>query len=136
MVTSSITRPLPPAVADRLVKIAGLLASDQPGEVVAAARQATHILREHDCTWGELLQPIVRPPQAASAARPQHRLARHYEHIDWRVDAAACLRRADLLSDWEYRFVTKLFGFPRLSSKQTAVLVQLVERVRAAGGAA
>jgi hypothetical protein len=134
MVTSSITRPLPPAIADRLVKIAGLLASDQPGEVVAAARQATRLLREHDCTWGELLQPIVLP-QPASPTRPRHHPAPRYEHVDWRAAAAACLRRSDLLSDWEHRFVADLRGFQRLSPKQTAILVQLIERVRAAGGA-
>ena len=132
MIASTIQR-LPPAVADRLIKVIGMFGSAHDGEVVAAARQATRLLREHDCTWAELLEPIVLPPPPA---RPRPYPAPRHGHIDWRADAAACLARADLLTDWEHRFVANLLGFRRLSPKQTAVLTELVERVRAAAGGA
>jgi hypothetical protein len=133
MIASSIARSLPPAVADRLIKIIGLFGSAHDGEVVAAARQATRLLREHDCTWAELLEPIVLPPPPA---RSRHRPAAQHAPADWRANAAACLARADLLTDWEHRFVANLFGFRRLSPKQEAVLGKLVERVRVAAGGA
>jgi hypothetical protein len=55
---------LAPKAAERLAKIAGLLGSDQPGEVCNAASAATKILREHGMTWEAL---VLRPSAAVSA---------------------------------------------------------------------
>jgi len=134
MITTSIMRPLPPAVADRLVRICGLLGSDHAGEAASAAAAATKIIRSAGLTWSELLAPIVTPP--APSARPRHRHAPHYGPVDWRAAAAACLQQPALFSTWERDFLDNLLGFRRLSTKQEAVLARLVERVRVAAGGA
>lgn len=123
---------LPAKQLDRLSKIAGLLASDQAGEVVAAAAAGTRILRDARLTWADLVQGSIttttaprkakRPPQPAPAG-------------DWRDDVVACRARLDLMSEWERRFLANLAGFTSLSPKQVTVLARLRERVRAAGAA-
>jgi hypothetical protein len=42
---------------------------------------------------------------------------------------AFCLRRADLLSQWERQFVASLPGFRRISTKQEDVLRRMVLKV-------
>jgi hypothetical protein len=133
MFSTGVMRPLPPAVADRLVRICGLLGSDHAGEAASAAAAATKIIRSAGLTWSELLAPIVTPP--APSARPRHRHAPHCGPGDWRAAAAACLQRPGLFSEWEHNFLYSVLGFRRLSPKQEAILARLVERVRAAGGA-
>ncbi len=113
---------LAPKAAERLAKIAGLLASDQPGEVINAAAAATRLLREHGWTWETLvLRPTLVPPQPTyrSTSRP----------TGWRAVAAACLARSDQLTPWEFQFVVGLPGFKHLSAKQLSVLTRLHERV-------
>ena len=128
--TDTITRPLPPAIFDRLVKILGRLGSIHDAEVVAAARHATRILQQHGHTWSDLPRLAVPPPIPGSL-RP--RPAPPPASGDWHADATVCLRRADLLTEWERAFVATLTGRRRLTAKQQTVLAKLVERVRAAG---
>jgi len=118
---------LTPKAAERLAKITGLLASDQPGEVVNAAAAATRLLREHGWTWETLvLRPNLASPQPTSTSTSQP--------TGWRAVAAACLARSDLLTSWEFRFVIGLPGFKRLSPKQLSVLIRVHERVCVGGG--
>jgi len=49
---------------DKLAKLLELLASDQPGEVTAAASLATKLLREHNMTWTDLVGGTSPPKQA------------------------------------------------------------------------
>ena len=123
------TRPLPPAVLDRLVKVLGMLGSAHDGEVVAAARQAGKILQQHGHTWSDLPH-LATPPPIPESIRP--RPAPPPTSGDWHDAAAACLRRADLLTEWERDFVGTLTGRRKLTAKQAAVLAKIVDRVRAA----
>jgi hypothetical protein len=132
MFATSIARPLPPAAADRLIKIAGLLGSDHAGEAASAAAAATRIIRSHGMTWQQLLEPIVlqRPP----LPRPARREPSSPGPTDWRAAAMACLQHPGLFTRWETDFLSNLQGFRRLSAKQAAVLARLHARVQAAAG--
>lgn len=116
---------LAPKAAERLAKIAGLLGSDQVGEVFNAASAATRILREHGMTWENLVlrpQVIIRIPAEAQCQRAQP---------GWRVDVADCQARPDLLSKWEREFLESVRARRSLTEKQAAILARLVQRVRA-----
>ena len=54
---------------------------------------------------------------------------------DCRVDTSnvACSRFLRLLNRWETEFLSGLQRFPRLSTKQRAILDRIVTRLRAAG---
>ena len=88
--------PLSEAELDRLVKLLGLLSSDQAGERATAGAMAWRFIRERKLTWRDVLapQPVAQPqlPRAASAWR---RIARECLAVDAQTDA---------LSDWEHRF--------------------------------
>src|SRR3954469_5039729 len=59
---------LPAAVADRLVKLLGMLGSVHDGEALTAARMADRLLRHQlKLTWGEVVQPL---PTRASGPEP------------------------------------------------------------------
>ena len=61
---------------DRLVKLLGLLSSDQAGERATAGAMAWRFMRERKLTWGDVLRPrrLARlhfpPPAPAGAASP------------------------------------------------------------------
>lgn len=55
-----------PAVISKLRKVAGLLASNHPGEQLAALDRANALLTQHKLTWGEVIV-------GESAAPQQHR---------------------------------------------------------------
>jgi hypothetical protein len=123
---------LPAKQLDRLVKVAGLLASDQPGEVFNAALAATRILHEPWLTGTDLAAASITTvaPTCKASRSPRSAPA-----SDWRCDIAACRARPDLISDWEQRFLQNLTSFASMSMKQSTVLARLRERVRTAGAA-
>lgn len=125
---ATTTRPLPPAVLDRLVRVLGMLGSDHDAEVVAAARHATRILQQHGHTWSDLPRLAV-PPPIPGGLRPRPAPPSG----DWQAIATACLRRADLLTTWERDFLADLVGRSRPTQKQQAVLKQIAEKVATAG---
>jgi hypothetical protein len=47
--------------------------------------------------------------------------------------ANACTKFPHLIDKWEGQFLSGLQRFPRLSSKQRAILIGIVTRLRAAG---
>jgi hypothetical protein len=122
---------LPAKQLDRLVKVAGLLASDQPGEVFNAAQAATRILREARLTWADLITGSISTAAAPRKASRQPQSASG----DWRNDITACRARPDLLTDWERCFLENLTSFASLFPKQRATLSRLRECVRMAGAA-
>ena len=128
----SLTRPLPPADAERLVTVCGLLASDHAGEAANAASAATRIIRSHGMTWQQLLEPIVLPH--SSSARSARKEPPPPCPADWRRAATACLRHPQLFTRWECTFLENLLGFRRLSAKQADVLARLYAQVCAATG--
>jgi hypothetical protein len=130
---------LPARDLDRLIKLCGLLTSDADGERATAARMASDLLRAHRLTWAEVLKAggtvvrevrVERGPCPGCAAQAQARRS-------WRSAVAllcrVALEQPDLLNGWERRFVFSVGDQVRLSEKQHAVVMRLLERVLDAG---
>jgi hypothetical protein len=114
---------------DRLAKLLGLLGSTFDGEVANAGRLADKLVRAAGLTWPDIIAPALSPPHhdhhGDSAADPLRR--------DWRAMAARCTQFPHLIDMWEWKFLSGLQRFPRLSAKQNAILIRIVTRLRAAG---
>jgi hypothetical protein len=110
---------------DRLTRLLGMLGSDFDGEVANAGRLADKLVRSAGLTWPDIIAPSLPPSDHDPGADPLHG--------DWRALTAACTRFPHLLNRWEAEFLSGLRRFPRLSTKQTAILVRIVTRLRAAG---
>jgi hypothetical protein len=107
---------LPDQARDRLAKLLGMLGSDHAAEVATFGAAADRLVREHNLTWSDILQPqkvvVVeedrwRPPPSSDA---------------WRGTVSMCLRCPRLLSDWETGFLNNLLHYSSLSPKQAACL--------------
>ena len=122
---SAEPRALADADRSRLAQMLGLLGSDHAGERDAAGLAAHRLIQQRGLTWHEVLAPSLSPPDHEPAADPLRG--------DWRAMAAACTRFPHLIDRWEWKFLSGLHGFPRLSAKQQAILVRIVTRLRAAG---
>jgi hypothetical protein len=114
---------------DRLTKLLGLLGSDFDGEVAAAGRLANKLVRNAGLGWSDVIAPARPPPDHDRRDDP----GADPLHGDWRATATACTRFPHLLNRWETEFLSGLHRFPRLSSKQHAILVRIATRLRAAG---
>ena len=114
---------------DRLTKLLGLLGSAFDGEVANAGRLADRLVRSAGLTWPDIIAPPLPLPdhdyRGDTGADPLRG--------DWRAMAAACTRFPHLIDKWEWKFLSGLERFPRLSAKQHAILVRIVTRLRAAG---
>jgi hypothetical protein len=113
----------------RLAQMLGLLGSDLAGERDAAGLAAHRLVRQRGLTWYDVLSPALPLPDH------DHRGDTGADPLrgDWRAMAAACTRFPHLLSQWESQFLSGLQRFSRLSTKQHAILVRIVTRLRAAG---
>lgn len=58
---------MPAVDTEKLAKVLGLLGSSADGEVLAAARQATEILRRANASWGDVLRLPAAHPAAVFA---------------------------------------------------------------------
>jgi hypothetical protein len=112
-----MNNPAPDALA-KLAKVLPLLASDRPGEVVAAASAAQPILAKAGLTWGDII----------AAKPPEHR---EPEFRTWRSTVAECLAKPGSLRPWEIGFLRDLPSFQRLSVKQRNCLNEISKRVLA-----
>ena len=117
-------RALPPADADRLVKILGLLGSSFDGERAAAALKASQFLRERNLTWPDIIRPALPPPDAPPRHEPPYRPS-----PSWRQTVDLCMCDATLLTNWEFRFLLSIQHRSRLTPKQKSVLDQIAEKV-------
>lgn len=115
-----MTPTLNPETRAKLAKIAGLLASDHPGERDNAALAATRILRGAGATWEDL---ILAPPNE----RPPLRSPTSANHCAW---AARALTRTDILTAWEESFLRTIQHWRGgLTAKQAPIYRRIVERV-------
>jgi hypothetical protein len=105
----------------KLAKVLGLLDSDREGEALAAARAAARLVKQHDTTWRE----VIEPP-AIEKKLPELGV--------WRETVAQCLERPGSLRPWEVGFLRDLPAFRRLSSKQRYCLKEIADRVLKRGG--
>ena len=104
----------------KLALILGRLGSDFDGEIVAAGRAASTLLREAGTTW--FLAP--------APALPEPTCHREIESDDDAIEYALDCRH--WLTDWEANFCRSIAEQFQLSPKQRAVLARIVERVRRA----
>lgn len=118
-----MTRPQIPV--DRLVKLLPLLASDQDGEALSAARAIQRALAAAHCDFHDLCRHL-------EGAHAVHRLAPPVGHplIDSLVELAADL------TPWERDFVTSVRGQyaqrRRISEKQLEKLLEILSAHRVA----
>jgi hypothetical protein len=113
-----------PALADKLVKVLGMLGSAHDGEVAAAGRRAHAMVRGAGLTWGQVIAPAAPRPE------PPHRPTRRWRRPASATDTAAlCLKWPEVLTDWERDFCRSIVGRRRVSAKQTAVLDRLARKV-------
>ena len=115
---------LPPALADKLAKVLGMLGSAHDGEVAAAGRRAHSLLKGAGLTWGE----VIAPPAPRQPLRPPRRWRRGVSPTD---TAALCLQWPEVLTDWEADFCRSIVGKRRISAKQAAVLARIAAKVEA-----
>jgi hypothetical protein len=107
---------LPPAAADRLQKLAGMLGSSFEGERASAAALATKLLEQHGTTWREILAQAQPRPYAPVPT-------------GWRAIVADLALMPERLTAWERDFLRGLPAFSRLSERQQAVLDRIAARV-------
>jgi hypothetical protein len=100
----------------KLASILSLLSSDHAGERDAAGLAAQRLLKQHNLTWEQALNP---PPVERKLP----------ELGTWRQTAARCLQQTGSLRAWEIGFLRDLPGFQRLSVKQRYVLNEIASRV-------
>jgi hypothetical protein len=115
-----MTERLPHNIAERLIRVLGMLGSDCAGERAAAGLLADKMVKERGLCWRDVIMPT--PP--APWHEPETIEAKH----DFLLD------HSDQLTPWERRFVASVSGFARLSDRQTEVIDQLVEKVRDLAG--
>jgi hypothetical protein len=118
---------LPPDAAAKLVKILGMLGSDHDGECVAAARQATRLIKSHNATWEHVLAPQQSRP--TPPPRPQSHGPVHV------AVARAALQYAGHLTEWEVAFLQSITRQRRLSVRQETALSGIVQKLRMGGAA-
>ena len=113
--------------SERLAKLVMMLSSDQPGEVVSAARAIGRALRTVGQDWHALAARLSTPTKARTG-----RQARHDERgADWWAMREYCLQHDTLLRPREREFVVNLGTWRgELTEKQLAWLVAIYERLR------
>jgi len=110
-------QPHEPLDYTRLAKLLGMLGSDHDGEIAAAGRAASRLVRAAGLDWHEVLRErvkhvpvVVRPPRATSPG----------DKIE------ACLAHPAGLNEWERNFIRSLRDFRgKFSAKQLATLDRL-----------
>jgi hypothetical protein len=103
-------------MADRLVKLCGMLGSAHAGERANAAEAADRLVRAAGLTWADIIGV-----NASTWEEP--------ETVEEMVGAA--LAYPDAVTAWERKFLLSIAGRRTLSPKQQDVLERIVERVRA-----
>jgi hypothetical protein len=113
-------------IAPRLKKLLLMLSSDQPGEVVNAARAIDATLRGAGADWHELVGRLTAAPVAT---RDRH----EGRDVSWRAMHEFCARHGDLLQLREWDFVHDLEHWRgNLTERQHAWLFSIYARIRRA----
>ena len=85
---------LPAEIADRLIKLLGMLGSAHDGEALTAARLADRLVRDQlKLTWGEVI-----PSPATRSCAPEPRVWR--EPATWQDAARLAAHRPECLTEW------------------------------------
>src|SRR3712207_6352845 len=116
--------PLSEQDIDRLVKLLGLLSSDQAGERATAGEMAWRFIKQRGLTWDEVLRPKVPAVTAQRSNRPSPATPN-----SWRETVTRCPRldgETAALTAWERQFLVALTRrrFPP-TPKQLGILDQI-----------
>ena len=118
---------LTPGDASKLVRILGLLGSDQPGERDAAALAADRLRRSRGLTWDEIVRSPAPPPQPADLRGSVNPVV---------ADLDLAVRHRHRLDEWPRQFVDGLMkrrGSKPLTPKQAAKLHEIADELRLGG---
>jgi hypothetical protein len=110
----------------KLGKFLRLLASDKPGEVVAAAGAIVRTLQAEGHDIHALADVVERSPLAPQkeTESPQDKSS------DWRTVRTWCAARQDLLTEREREFVTSLAHWRHPTERQLAWLQIIQSNIR------
>lgn len=120
--------------AERLKKLLLMLSSDQPGEVVAAARAIGRTLKTDGSDWHDLARQLSAPATAKTRSSEQPRRDNNNNNDssnkDWRSLREYCLQHDDQLRPREREFVSNLGDWRgNLTEKQHAWLLAIYQRL-------
>jgi hypothetical protein len=101
--------------AKRLAKLCGMFGSEHIGERAAAAAAADRLVREQGLSWVD----VIRGPWSRSS--------RKLKTINDKLDFLS--EHADVLTDWEKKFIVTVRGFRRKSRRQIETINGLVDKV-------
>jgi hypothetical protein len=120
-----MSAPRPATLADRLVKLCGMLGSAHDGErAAAAALKADQPLRRHGLRWPD----VIRIPALPAATSPPGRIWRQPKYINRYAADYLVSCWPEVLTDWERAFCRQLGGQKRISRKQWIILRRLVDK--------
>jgi hypothetical protein len=106
---------------ERLAKLLAMFSSTFDGEVLNAALSAERLVKQRGLSWQDVLLGDTNAP--GSDPRPSYRAPSHRAEID------ACLEKANLLTEWERRFLADIGLRYSLSEKQRMVLERIKEKL-------
>ena len=115
-------------IGPKLKKLLLMLSSEQPGEVINAARLIGTTLRGVGADWHDLTAGLLTPVTATHSVR-----SRDEDDLDWHAMREFCLQHSDLLRPREQEFINDLTDWRgQLTEKQSAWLHSIYARVRRA----
>jgi hypothetical protein len=117
---------------EKLGKVLAQLEVESDGVRLAAVSAATRILQEHGLRWCQV------SVTAGAVIRPEDRPCRDRDAYpfggrDWRYIATRCRQFPHLIDAWEDRFLADVPRRSMMTAKQSAKLVAIFVRLRAAG---
>jgi hypothetical protein len=112
----------------RLAKLLGMLGSDHQGERDNAAQAANRLVQQHGATWFDVVTPAASPLD-----RPCRDHRDPFGGRDWRTIASRCRHFPHLINAWEDQFLADVRQRSMLTLKQSAKLIAIFTRLRAAG---
>jgi hypothetical protein len=110
----------------KLAKLLRLLASDKPGEVVAAAGAIMRTLQAEGYDIHALADVVERSPLVSQKEPPPSQ----DEPSDWRTVRTWCANHEALLSEREREFVTSLAHWRHPTERQLAWLQIIQSNIR------
>jgi hypothetical protein len=120
-------------IGPRLKKLLLMLSSEQPGEVINAARLIGTTLRGVGADWHDLTAGLLTPATAPHSARWSAGETWDEDDLDWHAMREFCLQHPELLRSREREFMDSIGDWRgQLTEKQFAWLNSIHARVRRA----